>query len=194
MVRHDPLAKFIARRWTNKSDIYKGYADDILQSARIGLWKAILTYEPNGGASIGTWAAWKIRHEIQSMLYRNVGTVVIPVLKCKILTLNYVGWEIGEIQAAKEDPSYDAVDAHCDAPVILDSMTKHQQYISHLKFIEEATSAEIAEITHTTRSNVNMILKKIRDKHKVTPCRQCKWHSVCEMHDIKVCEIQTETS
>jgi RNA polymerase sigma factor (sigma-70 family) len=58
--QHEPLVHFIARRqWSGQAD----YAD-LIQEGRVGLWQAILRYEPERGFSFSTYAGRAIRNRV----------------------------------------------------------------------------------------------------------------------------------
>lgn len=127
------------------------------------------------------------------MLYRNLGPVTIPARFCKILKMEATTLDLEYHHPAVKGDQYQAVDAICDAPVVLKALSPHQRYIAELRYKEEATAAEIAEIINTTRTNVNTILRNIRKKYAeygISPCEHCKWHKLCEMHNIKVCKVK----
>lgn len=66
LAQHDRLVFWVARRQ------YPGQADyaDLIQEGRIGLWQAILHYDPGRGLSFST-LAWKvIRHRIWNAVER----------------------------------------------------------------------------------------------------------------------------
>ena len=60
LVRHEPLVKYAVQR-QNLGDLAYEEAD---QAGRIGLWKAILRYDPNTGYQFSTYAYPAIVHRI----------------------------------------------------------------------------------------------------------------------------------
>jgi RNA polymerase sigma factor (sigma-70 family) len=58
--QHEPLIHFITRRqWPGRAD----YAD-LIQEGRIGLWQAIVHFDPGRGYAFSTFAGCAIRHRV----------------------------------------------------------------------------------------------------------------------------------
>jgi RNA polymerase sigma factor (sigma-70 family) len=60
MHRHERLVHFILRRQARGGVSY----EDLLQEGRIGLWQAIVHFDPHRGVAFSTYAGAAIRHQI----------------------------------------------------------------------------------------------------------------------------------
>ena len=75
-----PLATWFANRYRNVRHVE---FDDLMQEARIGLWKAAESFEPGRGIPFGGYASFIIRNSLNNLYTRNKATT-----GAKILSLN----------------------------------------------------------------------------------------------------------
>jgi RNA polymerase sigma factor (sigma-70 family) len=97
MARHEPLVKYAVQR-QNLGDLPKGEAE---QAGRIGLWKAILGYDPQRGYQFSTYAYPAIVH----YLWRAVKEHCVAngqahaIREWKVF---FREWEVGPLQQEQE--------------------------------------------------------------------------------------------
>jgi RNA polymerase sigma factor (sigma-70 family) len=101
LCQHEPLIHFIARRqWPGRAD----YAD-LIQEGRIGLWQAIVHFDPGRGYAFSTLAGRAIRnrvwHAVRQAGKREGG--LEPPRAGDSLTAILAAWQQAQVHQALED-------------------------------------------------------------------------------------------
>lgn len=193
MEQHDPLALFLAKKWFQMYVTAGMTVNDFIQTARLGLLKAIDTYMDFRQASFATWAAYKIKAEIQAELIKTKTIVRVPHRKCKIVSIVQDMREtiIDEIEDHADYRTISQFEDECDAAVLMKDLTADEKTAVMLRYYEGATYKEIGEVFNDkTHEWARLLIKNANYKMAqvgVSPCHKCNYHDICRDNNIKIC-------
>lgn len=139
--RTDWLAARSARRFSDSGEPF----DDLLQVARLGLFKALERFDPSMGVPFGAYATPTVVGELRRHFRDHTWSVHVP-RRAKDLrpTVNAAVQELGATLG--RSPTVDEVASHLDISpeAVLEAMDANAAYRAHS--LDPATSAHVASV------------------------------------------------
>lgn len=166
--------------------------EDLRQEGMIGLWKACKTFKEDLGFKFSTYAMACIKNQIK-MYLRKIYKENIK--SAKVLFADLEPFEYESIQSYE---NFNAINSQYDFDRLTRNLTKNERELL-VKVNSGLKQKQIAEVYHTSQSNISRKIKKIKLKifQEIEPVETNKKNTLkpkLSVEDVKFLKLYKESS
>lgn len=165
---HEGLARILAKPYKWCANYGSCDADDVIQEARIAIWEAESTFDPNQGYAFSTYARYRARRMMQRSADRMAHAVRLPRGESKNVWLGQARFPRRAGEFVLESLCGDGGMGEVESPRLREriqeawaALPERLREVLYLRFVEEMTLEDVgARVGGVTRSRVQQLEAK----------------------------------